>query len=57
MTSPATDACLDPRVKTRWLRNIAPPVHPVRRDSVEPLQSLKFSVSSLKRQPGLNLES
>ena len=24
---------------------------------VEPLQSLKFSASSLKREPGLNLES
>ncbi len=30
---------------------------PVGRDSVEPFQSLKFSVSSLKREPALKLES
>jgi len=29
----------------------------VGRDSVEPFRSLKFSVSGLKREPGLNLES
>ena len=50
------EACRD-----RLVRTLAPPlggqIQLVGRDSVEPLQSLKFSDSSLEPKPGLKLES